>query len=168
MEKVQKIREEVVRLYNQSLADENRQADRGLECAANVSYGKSKACKQLLSFIDTLEVKEEKEEPVSEDLKEFEVEYFEREKDNIVCVYDRHAGLVDGAKWQKQQDQETIELTEDYAMLAGMEKMKKEIMEKAIDGEVGYWNLRGLSINAELPHSVEEGDKVKVIVIKED
>lgn len=43
------------------------------------------------------------QEPVSEDLKEFEVEYIEREKDNIVCIYDRHAGLVDGAKWQKQQ-----------------------------------------------------------------
>lgn len=43
------------------------------------------------------------EDPVSEELKEFEREYIEREKDNIVCVYDRHAGLVDGAKWQKEQ-----------------------------------------------------------------
>ena len=58
-DKVQKIREEVERLYNQSLADENRQADRGLERAANVSYGKSKACKELLSFIDSPQ-----EEPV--------------------------------------------------------------------------------------------------------
>ena len=54
-DKVQKIREEVERLYNQSLADENRQVDRGLECAANVSYGKVKACKELLSFIDSLQ-----------------------------------------------------------------------------------------------------------------
>ena len=51
----EKIRKEVERLYNQSLADEKRQADRGLECAANVSYGKSKACKELLSFIDSLQ-----------------------------------------------------------------------------------------------------------------
>ena len=45
---------------------------------------------------------------------------------------------------------------------------KEQMMAKAVDGEVGYWNLRGLSVNVELPHSVEEGDKVKVIVIKED
>ena len=69
-DKVQRIREEVARLYNQSLADENRQADRGLECAANVSYGKSKACKELLSFIDFLQ-----EEPVSNPI-DFEKELY--------------------------------------------------------------------------------------------
>jgi hypothetical protein len=51
---------------------------------------------------------------------------------------------------------------------AGAQWQKEQLMAKAIDGEVGYWNLRGLSVNVELPHSVEEGDKVKVIVIKED
>ena len=53
-EKLAKLIAEIKRLYNQSLADENRQADRGLELSANVSYGKSKACKELLSFIDSL------------------------------------------------------------------------------------------------------------------
>lgn len=45
---------------------------------------------------------------------------------------------------------------------------EQQLMAKAVDGEVGYWNLHGLSINTDLPHSVSEGDKVKIIVIKED
>ena len=42
------------------------------------------------------------------------------------------------AKWQKQQDQSTIELAEDHAMLAGMEKMKEQMMAniwKSADGD---------------------------------
>ena len=50
----------------------------------------------------------------------------------------------------------------------GMRLQKEQMMEQAIDGEIGYWNLHGLSVNVKLPHSVEEGDKAKVIVIKED
>lgn len=53
--------------------------------------------------------------------------------------------FIHGAKWQKEQ-----------------------MIEKAIDGEVGYWNLRGLSVNVKLPRSVKEGDKVKVLVVKDE
>lgn len=42
-------------------------------------------------------------EPVSEDFKTFEEKYFEENKEEIVCIYDRHAGLVDGAQWQQEQ-----------------------------------------------------------------
>ena len=42
-------------------------------------------------------------EPVNEDLEEYEKEYFENWKDDIISVYDRHAGLVDGAWWQKNK-----------------------------------------------------------------
>ena len=48
----------------------------------------------------------------------------------------------------------------------GMRLREQQMMARAVDGEVGYWNLRGLSVNAKLPRSVNEGDKVKVIVIK--
>lgn len=44
-----------------------------------------------------------KDQPISDDFKLFEKEYLEKEKDEILCVYDRHAGLVDGAQWQKLQ-----------------------------------------------------------------
>ena len=54
------------------------------------------------------------------------------------------------------------------AFKEGANWQKEKMMAKAIDGEVGYWNLHGLSVNVYLPSSVEEGDKVKVIVTKED
>jgi len=101
-----------------------------------------------------------------------------------------------GAKWQKEQfeknrlaackkqTKEEAEIEADFfmgiienehrqptfddAIKYGMKKMKEQMMAKAIDGEVGYWNLRGLSVNVKLPYSVEDGDKVKVILIKED
>lgn len=101
----------------------------------------------------------------------------------------------EGANWQKEQfeknrlaacDKQTEEEAEiefdfvmniiknehrqptfDDAIKYGMKLQKEKMMAKAIDGEVGYWNLHGLSVNVELPSTVEEGDKAKVIVIKE-
>ena len=43
-----------------------------------------------------------------------------------------------GAKWQEKQDQSTIELAEDHAMLAGMNKMEEQMMKnlwKPADGD---------------------------------
>lgn len=54
------------------------------------------------------------------------------------------------------------------AFKAGAQWQKEQMMAKAVDGEVGYWNIRGLSINMELPSKLEEGDKVKLILTKED
>lgn len=52
-------------------------------------------------------------------------------------------------------------------MLAGMEQMKVQMMKDAVDGIVGYYNQRGLSISMNLPKDLEENDKVKVIIIKQ-
>jgi hypothetical protein len=73
-----------------------------------------------------------------------------------------------GAKWQKQQDQSTIELAEDHAMLAGMEKMKEELMAKAIDAQC--FGFQGAALfSFKLPaDNYLVGSEVKVIVIKED
>ena len=38
--------------------------------------------------------------------------------------------FIAGAKYQRKQDQSLIELAEDHAMLAGMNKMKQQMMEK--------------------------------------
>lgn len=114
-DKVQKIREEVERLYNQSLADEKRQVERGLECVANVSYGKSKACKELLSFINSMQ-----EETVSEDLEKEIQDYYNSRREysgryNAVIPVYRHQ-LIDIARhfanWQKQQIKKAIDLGE--------------------------------------------------------
>lgn len=100
-------------------------------------------------------IKALQKEPVSEDFKEFEVEYFEREKDNIVCVYDRHAGLVDGAKWQKEQ-------------------MMKDAIIATIESDLDphgadYGNQKIICGWGELEaKKFKNGSKVKLIIIKED
>ena len=77
-------------------------------------------------------------------------------------------GFYRGTKWQKKQDQETIELAEDHAMLAGMEKMKEELMAKAIDAHC--FGFQGAALfSFRLPaDNYLVGSEIKVIVIKED
>lgn len=90
-----------------------------------------------------------------------------------------------GAEWQKKQDQKTIELAEDHAMLAGMNKMEQQMLEGAVEGEIcgrvyDHINVRfadGICKYLEpknishIPADVSKfkvGDKVRVIVIKEN
>lgn len=84
------------------------------------------------------------------------------------------------AEWQKQKDQETIELAEEHAMLAGMEKMREEMMKDAVilhDKLVMCYsngNPTGLSPyenwyeNEEVISKFKDGDKLKIIIVKED
>ena len=119
------------------------------------------AYNQLLSFIDSLP-----EEPVSEELeKELSAYVNSKEYTNSIgtsglLLIARHI-----ANWQKEKDQSVIELAEDHAMLAGMEKMKEEMMAKAVDAKL----LEGHLIRQKgVTHPLHIGDKVKVIIIKED
>lgn len=88
-------------------------------------------CKQTLAFIDSMQ-----EEPVSEDLGDYINKLSKQFPEVSFAKLSRIAVRV--AKWQKKQDQETIEVAEDHAMLAGMEKMKEEKMAniwKPADGD---------------------------------
>ena len=85
--------------------------------------------------------------------------------------------FIAGAEWQRKQDQSLIELAEDHAMLAGMNKMKEEMMEKAIEIEVkedaGGFPIVPLDAIELYDYENDKplakaGDKVRVIVIKED
>ena len=88
------------------------------------------------------------EDPVSNDLEEFakrESELF-GEREYEIDYIDRNAltkgyywGVKAGAQWQKEQDQSTIELAEDHAMLAGMEKMKEEMIDKVCKWLAKHW-----------------------------
>ena len=74
------------------------------------------------------------------------------------------------AEWGRKKDQETIELAEDHAMLAGMEKMRGEMMKDAVEAEVMYpASSSTLQIRYKLPKNtkLKYGDKVKIIIIKE-
>lgn len=64
--RIEKIRAEIERLKHQSVIDSDRQAERGLQSASMASFGKVKACEELLSFIDSIQ-KEPKECMYSKD-----------------------------------------------------------------------------------------------------
>lgn len=74
-----------------------------------------------------------------------------------------------GAEWQEKQNQKTIELAEDYAMLAGMNKMEQQMMEKAYDTVMQFDELDDLVPTFEdmQKFGFKVGDKVKVIILKE-
>lgn len=76
------------------------------------------------------------------------------------------------AEWQKRKDQETIELAEDHAMLAGMNKMKEEMMKNAVDATIHeglsnkYIKEKDKDAFDKALANFEDGDKVKIIIVK--
>ena len=146
-------------------------------------------CDTLLSFIDSIQ-----EEPVSEDLEEASEEYaYELFPSIGVANTEIELAFKAGAKWQKEQfeknrlahcdaqtekeaeierdfvmniiEKEHRQPTFDDAIKYGMRFHKKQMMVKAIDGTARpddneiWCNLASFNL--------EDGDKVKVIVIKE-
>ena len=103
--------------------------------------------------------------------KEYGGEYTPGE-DNVLLVAKYFKA---GAKWQKQRDQSTIELAEDHAMFAGMEKMKEQMMKDAVEATVTdirtykHENEVDFTIMLDkgiIPYETEE--ELKLIIIKED
>lgn len=127
-DKVQKIREEIEKRYEYW---RKKEFSHGTESEIRMSE-----CQHLLLMIDSLQ-----EDPVSEDLEEaaknHAVERYRVTRDRELaekCKWSFKAG----AKWQEKEDQSTIELAEDHAILAGMEKMKEQMMKniwKSADGD---------------------------------
>ena len=124
---------------------------------------------ELLCFIDSLQ-----EEPVNENFEEALAQEWKGYNDRGAATVDAledntqelafAKGFYRGSKWQEKQDQETIELTEDHAILAGMEKMKKQIMAIAVDGIARPYDNEIWCILDSF--NLKDGDEVKVIVIK--
>lgn len=123
----------------------------------------------------------DQEEPVSEDFKQFEDEYLDKEKDEILCIYDRHAGLVDGANWQRERDAkykadnniccmnfDDIEAARIGAYEQGKSDMKQQMMNTAIDGYIDQIEYPGSTFIqlSENPKDFNNGEDVKVIIIK--
>ncbi len=114
------------------------------------------------------------EEPISEDFKQFEEVYLEKEKDEILCVYDRHAGLVDGAKWQKEQDKQWLAENHKHIFAEGRESMKVQMMKISMNGVICYFQKKVHLIQysrqeaANVLSKFNHGDKVKLIIIKDN
>ena len=75
--------------------------------------------------------------PFLDTLPEQPVEGLEEAAHNFALLYDNGTCdeiaqdcFIAGAEYQRKQDQSLIELAEDHAMLAGMNKMKQQMMEK--------------------------------------
>lgn len=125
-DKVQKIKEWISKEQNGLM-----------DAQGNFEYPEHEGAYNILcnldAYIDSLQ-----EEPVSEDLEEASRNYADDEEYGDDVYFAIKASFKAGAKWQEKQDQKTIELAEDHAMLAGMEKMKEEMMAniwKPADGD---------------------------------
>lgn len=80
--------------------------------------------------------------------------------------------FIAGAEWQARQLLKGSPLPEDTVLFhKGVEEGKRLMMEDAVEGEIGYWNQRGLSIR--LDQSLERlgydtDTNVRIIIIKDN
>lgn len=119
--------------------------EKGAFYASDVLYN-------LEDFLDTLEVKEVQEEPVSNDLKDAAIEYCGGHKGSDARA---RAAFVVGANWKKQQMmKDTID-----GYVTGNDERDIDVW---IESERFRWienkNVTELNI----------GDKVKLVIIKEE
>lgn len=159
MDKIQKIKEEIERRINEYKNWIGYQTDSNyLEL------------KELLQFIDSIP-----EEPVNEDLNDAARDYslviFRQNGVDMECVGpDSVSAFKAGAEWQKQQMKEVLQT--EYEK--GRFDMREEMMKDAVEAEVfvdyninfGYGSLTA-NIDLDEQH-LKEGDKVKIIIIKEE
>ena len=154
-DKVQKIREEVARIQ---------------------LYTQSEVLKQILDYIDSLQ-----EEPVSEDFEKALANewkgYIDRGAATVDALEDNTQeltfakGFYRGAKWQKEKEYTCYE----EAFEDGASWKKEEMMANAIETTVhidagGYPYIPQIELydyDKDVPLA-KEGDKYKVILIKED
>ena len=124
-------------------------------------FAKSEALKSILKFINSLP-----EEPASEDLEEAALKY---RWEHPFCDGYTTYSFKAGAEWQKKKDQDTIELAEDHALLAGMMKEREEMMKDAVEGLVCGHNDNTpawIDLSIKNKPNVNVGDKVKIIIVK--
>ena len=138
---IQQLRAQIVALQDATM-DENK------NFRSSYDEGKFDALSVVDALLDSLQ-----EEPVSDDLEE-------ASKRCSSCIYLEEVLSDDDKEVLKERLINTFK--------AGAKWQKEQITAKAIDGEVGYWNQRGLSILMKLPRELNDEDKCKVIIIKSE
>lgn len=155
MSNIEKIRQEIKRRKK-----ENMYVD------LPMSIGRYYEDRDILAFIDSLP-----EEKPSEDLEEVAARYELENRQSMLSSVDIVDAFIAGAEWQKKELLKGSPLPEDTVLFQkGIEEGKRLMMEDAVEGEIGYWNQRGLSIR--LDQSLEklgydEDTKVKIIIMKQ-
>lgn len=127
MNKVEKIKAEIERRYEYWKEKESN--SHSIESESRMSE-----CQHLLLLFNSLQ-----EEPVSNDLEETSKQYALNNSPWDDCWPEVQDAFKAGAQWQQERDQFTIELAEDHAMLAGMEKMKEEMIDKFFKWLAKHW-----------------------------
>ena len=84
-------------------------------------------------------------------------------------------GIIKGASWQKEQDIRDMYMSDNrhfqkvYEL--GRKDMKAEMMKEAVEGCVltrDIYDKRALDIDFVYPDGLKPGDKVRIIIVKED
>ena len=126
---------------------------------------KEEAYNEVLAILDTLQ-----EEPVSEDLEEdINKEWRCYSKDNDAACINKFSFILIArhfANWQKEKEYTCYE----EAFEDGAKWKNEQMMAKAVDGEVTYGKSLAIpSLGWVLDKErLDFGDKVKLIIIKED
>lgn len=77
--------------------------------------------------------------------------------------------FIAGAKWQAEQLLKSSPLPEDTVLYnKGVEEGKRLMMEEAVEGEYGYFSNASKTILPSGKLNLKEGDKVRIIIVKED
>ena len=169
MDKIALIKAEIERLKGKLI--------RGA-CAAQIEMEtncKDEAYNEVLAFLDTLS--EEPDKDLEGEVKNYFQGYWPGTETAEQCNTDLHFTppailrlARHFAEWQAEKDKETIELAEDHAYLAGAVNEREQMMKEAVEGYVNYYEDSGgiLMAEAQVGCPYHNGDKVKLIIIKEE
>lgn len=168
MSNIEKIRQEIERRKK-----ENMYVD------LPMSIGRYYEDRDILAFLDSLPEETCKDSLQVQEICKENPDSFTRDLEAAAEKYadgEMMSGLaerafIDEAKWQANQLLKGSPLPEDTVLFQkGVEEGKRLMMEEAVEGEIGYWNQRGLSIR--LDKSLEklgygEDTEVRIIIVKQ-
>lgn len=167
---IEKIRAEVkIRLSANGAFDEEG------DSAWHYDQGLNDAYNYILSFLDTLEKEEKPIEGLEEEIRRYQKEVWDY--DTLLSDVARHF-----AQWQKEQMMDEWLKDRDGCFWDGVEEgkkaMREQMMKEAVEGEVvttnKYTSVRYLSRYGTFRYfygigcGFQKGDKVKLIIVKED
>ena len=158
MDKIEKIRQEIERLIEMNKTKNGFPA--GTICAVRIE-----AYEHLLSFIDTLSEEPDKSQ------EEAAKEYAEGPECTWVGTTALEVAFKAGAKWQKEQDDKELSDLLTIAHLQGAEQMKQQMLKDAVEGTVMDFSSNRPRPQVDVlldPHKYHTGDKVRIIIVKED
>ena len=132
------------------------------------------APERFLEALDTLLSESQPPSNIDEAAEEYVSTLCDRADEGLRIDTTLEFAFKAGAEWQEEQDKETIKLAEDHAFLAGADWQKEQMMQEAVEGKVidfryvGEIDYASAKIVFTTIPKLKEGDKVRIIIVKED